>query len=222
MPAIAQGTSYEPRVVHPLLLPTATGAAAVQSRRWPVDEALRPHPCMAGIDIGSSEIFSWRVRLEIERSLRNITDAHKAIIQYVADLAGDDLCQVSHTEIARALTRGARTIRDALRRARVLGLIDWQAHYEPRPGSVLRWRKANIFRRTMPHSPARARPEVRRHDGGTLRRARKNQLTRAQEAEQAPPERPRAAFGEIDLLTARRRQMEARWQIIAGCREAPL
>ena len=134
------------------------------------------------IDLGSDELFAWRIRLDLERCLHNIPDGQKAIIEYVAELADAGHPQVSHAAIAAALRRGQRTVREALRRARQLDMIDWRPCYEARPGSVLRWRKANIYRRTMPQAAARPRPDVRRHprhDGGTLRRAKEEAMNQA-------------------------------------------
>jgi hypothetical protein len=128
------------------------------------------------LEFRQSETLAWTIRLQIERHLRNITDAHVAIISHVAELADGGLTQVSHAAVAKALHRGARTVRDALRRARALGLLDWSPCYERRPGSLLSRRTANVYRRTMPSTLAMARPDVRRHpsrDGGTLRRASK-------------------------------------------------
>jgi hypothetical protein len=157
--------------------------------------------------IGTDETFAWRVRLGIERCLRNLTDGHVAIIQYVADMAEAGHGQLAHALIAATLSRGVRTVRDALQRGRALGLLDWQAHYEPRPGSVLRWRTANSYRRTMPGSPAVPRPDVRRHDGGTLRRARQEASNQAAFEQGSRPQRP--AWAMPDLLAARRRAVEA-------------
>ena len=158
-------------------------------------------------EIGADETFSWRIRLEICRKLRNITDAHQKIISWVADMADAGHSELTHAEIARQLGRGKRTVGEALRRARLLGLLECQAQYRPRPGSVLRWRSANIYRRTMPQSPAVPRPAIRRrHNGGTPGHARKEDL----EKRLLNKERGGGA-GQIDLLAARRKAMETKF-----------
>jgi hypothetical protein len=57
--------------------------------------------------IDTDETFAWRVRLSIERCLRNITDGHREIIQHVADMAEAWPGQLTHAQIAAQLNRGA-------------------------------------------------------------------------------------------------------------------
>jgi hypothetical protein len=138
---------------------------------------------------------------------------HKAIIQHVADMADAGHGEQGHAEISAALGYGIRTVGDALRRARLLGLLEWHAHYEPRPGSVLRWRTANIYRRTMPPPFAVPRPDVRRHDTGTLRRARQEESKRGKIAHERV--RDRYSVPELALPAVRaamERRFAERWQ----------
>jgi hypothetical protein len=161
------------------------------------------------LTLGLDELFAWRVRLTIERAFRNISDAHQAIIQHVGEAADAGLCQQSHKQIATVLRRGERAVRDALKRGRALGLIDWQAQYVPRPGSVLRWRTANTYLRTMPHSSARARPDVRRHDGGTPRRTSREVMILAREPRRSAYERVEITLAAI--AARREAQLNADW-----------
>jgi hypothetical protein len=172
-----------------------------------------PLPFTLPYDIGTDDIFAWRWRLELERRLRNITDAHREIIQHVADRAEAGDRQLTHAQIAAELNRGQKTVQDALRRARALGLLDWEAQYVPRPGSHLRWRTGNMYVRTTPQSFALPRPDVRRHDGGTPRRARKEGSIEAQQQGNPGEQRRRPAeLRQPDLLAARREAMEASWR----------
>jgi hypothetical protein len=127
----------------------------------------------AQLDLGTDDLFAWRLRLAMERHLCNITAAHREIISHVADLAEAGIDQVTHAEIAAATRYHVRTVGDALRRARALGLLSWRPQYRTAADGVLRRREANVYARTMPPCPATRRPDVRRRNAGTPARARK-------------------------------------------------
>jgi hypothetical protein len=95
------------------------------------------------------QAFLWRQRLLEERAMRNITDTHVRIAQFTmgAIQAGDD--QMSHAAVAAALGYGARTVRDAYRRFRLLGLLDWQAQSRG-SGDHPNWRTTNRYWLRMP------------------------------------------------------------------------
>lgn len=107
------------------------------------------------------QAFLWRQRLTEERDLKNITDLHTRVLLFVhgAILDGED--QMSHAAVAEALKVGVRTVGDAYRRARALGLLTWEAQYRAVQG--VRRRTVNRYWLVMPEVVAEARPDVRRH-----------------------------------------------------------
>ena len=108
------------------------------------------------------EAFIWRQRLLAERTLRNITDLHvRSILLYTqgAIEGGDD--QLSHAAIAEALGVGVRTVGDTYRRAKGVGLLEWDAQFRDAGG--VRKRTVNRYRLTMPVAEPEARPDLRRH-----------------------------------------------------------
>lgn len=110
--------------------------------------------------------FSWRQRLTEERDLKNLTDLHHRILLFTmgAIEAGD--CQMSHGEVATALKVGVRTVGDAYRRAKLLGLLTWEAQFKDIHG--VRRRTVNLYRLAAPQGDAEARPDVRRHNKTVL------------------------------------------------------
>lgn len=105
--------------------------------------------------------FWWRQRLTEERDLKNLTDLHVRILLFTqgAIEAGDS--QMSHGEVATALKVGVRTVGDAYRRARLLGLLTWEAQFKDIHG--VRRRTVNLYRLKLPEQPAEERhSEVRR------------------------------------------------------------
>lgn len=106
------------------------------------------------------QAFLWRQRLLEERDLKNLTDLHVRILLFSqgAIEAGND--QMSHGEVAAALKVGVRTVGDAYRRARLLGLLVWDAQFKGVHG--VRRRIANLYRLAAPTGDAEARPDVRR------------------------------------------------------------
>jgi hypothetical protein len=114
------------------------------------------------LSLGSDDTFLWRQRLLQERLMRNITALHEHVLLYVRELVDQGIAQFTHAEVAAACQVGVGTVKDALRRAQGIGLLDWTAEYRPGPGGVRR-RIANTYRLHMPqHSPV-PRPDLRRH-----------------------------------------------------------
>ena len=111
--------------------------------------------------VTDQQAFLWRRRLTEERDLKNITDLHTRILLFVhgAILDGED--QMSHTAVAEALKVGVRTVGDAYRRAKALGLLAWEAQFRAVQG--VRRRTVNRYWLVMPGGEAEVRPDVRRH-----------------------------------------------------------
>jgi hypothetical protein len=114
------------------------------------------------LSLGSDDAFLWRQRLLQERLMRNITEKQERVLQYVRELIDQGVVQFTHAEVAIALVdAGIGTVKDALKRAQGIGLIDWRPDYRPGPNGSRR-RIANIYRLSMPqHSPV-PRPDLRR------------------------------------------------------------
>ena len=112
--------------------------------------------------LGSDDTFLWRERLLTERLMRNITEKHERALLYLRDLieAGDD--QPSHGELAETLSISISVIKDALKRAQTLGLIEWDRQYITLADGSRRQR-ANHYRLSMPQQSPQPRPDVRRH-----------------------------------------------------------
>lgn len=106
--------------------------------------------------------FWWRQRLTEERDLKNLTDLHVRILLFTqgAIEAGDS--QMSHGEVAAALKVGVGTVGDAYRRARLLGLLTWEAQFKDVHG--VRRRTVNLYRLAAPKGDAEVRPDVRRQN----------------------------------------------------------
>jgi hypothetical protein len=137
---------------------------------------------MLHLDHGPDSLYAWRVRLAMERELCNITEAHRTIISFVADMAEAGHDQVTHAEIAGATKFHVRTVGDALRRAGALGLLHWRPSYRTAADGLLRRREANVYAWRMPPGPAVRRPDVRRCNDSTRRRAKKEVSLRKEEA----------------------------------------
>jgi hypothetical protein len=114
------------------------------------------------LSLGTDDAFVWRQRLLTERLIRNITEKHERALLYLRGLieAGHD--QPSHGELAAALTIGISVIKDALSRAKALGLLDWDRVYEVLANGSRRQR-ANCYRWHLPQQSPQPRPDVRRH-----------------------------------------------------------
>lgn len=107
------------------------------------------------------QAFQWRQRLTEERDLKNITDLHTRILLFTqgAIEAGED--EMSYAAVAEALKVGVRTVGDAYRRAKALGLLAWEAQFRLVQG--VRRRTVNRYWLVMPEGEAELRPDVRRH-----------------------------------------------------------
>ena len=107
------------------------------------------------------QAFQWRQRLLAERDLKNLTDLHVRILLFTQGVieAGED--QMSHAAVAEALKVAVRTVGDTYRRARVLGLLSWEAQFRDVQG--VRRRTVNRYRLVLPVVEAIERhAEVRR------------------------------------------------------------
>lgn len=108
------------------------------------------------------QAFLWRQRLTEERDLRNLTDLHHRILLDAHWRIDQGETEWSHSEVAAALKVGVRTVGDAYRRARLLGLLTWEAQFKDVHG--VRRRTVNLYRLAVPQGDAEARPDVRRHN----------------------------------------------------------
>jgi hypothetical protein len=112
--------------------------------------------------LGSDDTFLWRERLLTERLMRNITEKHERALLYLHALIEAGHNEPSHGELAAALTIGISVIKDALSRAKALGLLDWDRVYEVLANGSRRQR-ANCYRWHLPQQSPQPRPDVRRH-----------------------------------------------------------
>lgn len=71
----------------------------------------------------------WHARLLHERDTKNLTDMHVRILLFTKEAieAGND--QLSHAAIAKALKVGVGTVGKTFKRARRLGLLDWETQF---------------------------------------------------------------------------------------------
>lgn len=113
----------------------------------------------------------WFSRLTRERNAKNISEAHHRVGLHLFARLEDGEDTDTHATIAEAVNLSPTTVRDALKRLRYVGLIDWEARYEHCQGRPRRL--ANRYRWTLPpeDQPVTPRPEIRRHrrDSGVLR-----------------------------------------------------
>lgn len=93
--------------------------------------------------------------------MRNITDTHVRILEFTqgAIEAGSD--EMSHAVVAEALEVAVRTVGDAYRRAKGIGLLEWQAQFRDAGG--VRRRTTNRYWLTLPLGTPEPRPDLRRH-----------------------------------------------------------
>jgi hypothetical protein len=93
--------------------------------------------------------------------MRNITDTHVRILEFTqgAIEAGSD--EMSHAAVAEVLEVAVRTVGDAYRRAKGIGLLDWRAQYRAVGG--VRRRTVNRYRLALPIAAPEPRPDLRRH-----------------------------------------------------------
>jgi hypothetical protein len=112
--------------------------------------------------LGSNETFLWRQRLLTERLMRNITVVHERILLHLHSLIEGGEAEPSHSELVESLGFGISTVKDALRRGRALGLLDWDRQYVTLADGSRR-QVANRYRLSMPQQSPQPRPDVRRH-----------------------------------------------------------
>lgn len=113
------------------------------------------------LSLGSTMAFHWRQRLLQETYSRNLTHLHAAIATHVMGLLEAGYDQFSHQEVAEAVRAGVRTVGDALRRLRGLGMLDWTQQFEVR--GERRRQIVNRYWLRMPSSSPVPRPDLRRH-----------------------------------------------------------
>jgi hypothetical protein len=77
--------------------------------------------------------------------------------------------RVCARRIAEAVGVGVGTVKDALKRARGVGLLDWRAEYRPGPNGCRR-RTANTYQARMPQHSPEPRPDLRRHGSPASRK----------------------------------------------------
>jgi hypothetical protein len=114
------------------------------------------------LSLGSDDIFLWRQRLLQERLMRNITEKHERALLFVRELVDAGHSEPAHGELAEALTISISVIKDALSRARALGLLAWDRQYVTLADGRRR-QIANRYRLCMPQQSPQPRPDVRRH-----------------------------------------------------------
>lgn len=131
------------------------------------------------------QAFWWRQRLTQERDLKNLTDLHTRILLFTQGSieAGDD--QLSHAAVAAALKVGVRTVGDAYRRAKALGLLTWEAQFRAVHG--VRRRTVNLYRLAVPEAEAEERPDVRRHSRKPIFLSKPNWSAQCAEPEVSVP-----------------------------------
>src|SRR5262249_6268916 len=103
----------------------------------------------------------WRQRLLTERLMKNITALQEHVLNYVFSLIAGGQEQFTHGEIVAATGIKVGTVKDALRRARGIGLIDWRQDWRPGPNGSRR-QVANVYRSSMPQRSPEPRPDLRR------------------------------------------------------------
>jgi hypothetical protein len=112
------------------------------------------------MDLSDQQAFIWRQRLRQERAMRNITDTHVRIAEFTMGAIQDGADEMTHAEVAEATGYGVRTVGDAYRRLRGIGLLDWQAQYREAHG--VRRRIRNRYWLRMPEKTPEPRPDLRR------------------------------------------------------------
>lgn len=112
--------------------------------------------------LGSEDAFLWRQRLLAERLMKNVTEKHERALLYLRDLIDAGHAEPSHGELAEALSISISVIKDALSRARALGLLEWDRQYATLADGSRR-QIANRYRLCMPTQSPQPRPDVRRH-----------------------------------------------------------
>jgi hypothetical protein len=114
------------------------------------------------LSLGSDDAFLWRQRLLQERLMRNITEKQERVLLYVRELVDGGHSEPAHGELAEALSISISVIKDALSRARALGLLEWDRQYATLADGRCR-QIANRYRLSMPQQSPQPRPDVRRH-----------------------------------------------------------
>jgi hypothetical protein len=113
--------------------------------------------------------FHWLLRLRQEACSKNLPELHHLIGTRVQKLleAGDD--QFSYQDVATGIAC-VRTVGDALRRLRGLGMLDWEPQYDIDVAGRRR-RTMNRYWLCMPSNSPCPRPDLRRRGQRTVCRA---------------------------------------------------
>ena len=123
--------------------------------------------------------------------MKNITEKQERVLHYVYDLVASGQRQFTHGELVEALKVGISCVKDALKRARGVGLIDWREDWRPGPDGG-RWQTANIYEVTMPQRSPEPRPDLRRHPSPKSKKPQSKNLVPScspQCDDRAPPPR---------------------------------
>jgi len=124
---------------------------------------------------GADDVFHWRQRLLQERLMKNVTALQEHVLLYVRELLDQGIAQFTHDEVAEALKVGISTVRDALRRAKGVGLVDWREDWRPGPNGSRR-RTANVYEITQPQRSPEPRPDLRRRSSLKSKKTQTNNL----------------------------------------------
>jgi len=116
--------------------------------------------CEGGNVLTDGQAFLWRQRLRQERARRNITDLHVRILDFTQGAIEAGADEMSHATVAEALGVSVRVVGDTYRRAKGIGLLEWDAQFRNAGG--VRRRTVNRYRLTMPDRPAEQSPDMRR------------------------------------------------------------
>jgi hypothetical protein len=118
------------------------------------------------VAITTDAIHAWQCRLREETDNRNLTELHHRIATWLLGcLVVEGRDQLTHAEIATALKCSMRTVGDALRRLRGIGLLDWGHQFIRRHGR--RWQLGNLYWLRHPSDAAAPRPDLRRQRRGS-------------------------------------------------------
>jgi hypothetical protein len=116
--------------------------------------------CEGGTVLTDQQAFLWRRRLREERAIRNLTDTHVRILEFTLGAVEDGADKLSHAAVAESLLVGISTVRDAYRRAKAIGLLEWEPQYRLVGGQ--RRRTTNLYRAVMPAQTSAPMPGLRR------------------------------------------------------------
>lgn len=118
----------------------------------------------------SHSLFTWQSAIVAHRRLRNLPPFQADVLVYLGTLIDAGDCEPTDARLAAETGYGISTCQEARRRARALGLLDWQPQYHD---SVPRRRRANRYWLCAPPTEPEPRPDLRRkRQPGGVQRAR--------------------------------------------------